>query len=97
MHLPPFLEEAVPYGQEAVGRLFIVQGEGVVGIVYQCGWEAFQRVDQAFVPLDLDVEGRKDLVVGEPFLAVCPVLPRDLVEGVCQVERIILFLGIKHQ
>ena len=61
------------------------------------GGKALEGMDQAVVPVDVDVQAGDDVVKGQFSGSEVVILPGNLVQGVRHVESIVLFLGIQHQ
>ena len=79
-------------------RLHVHQLAGAVAIGQElCRREALEGVDQAVVPVDVDVQPGNDVVERQSLRGKILILAGHLVQGIGHVERIVLLLRIKHQ
>ena len=59
--------------------------------------EVLEGLHQFLVAVDLDLQFADDVLIGHPVAVEFQVLVRHFFQGVCQVEGVILLLGIEHQ
>ena len=87
---------AVPDGPQAVWKDVLMV---VVNLFLrnQGGWQRNQGGDQLFVPFDFNLHMGYNGVEGHPDVGEGLVFLGDLVQGVGEVEGVVLLLGIQHQ
>ncbi len=90
--------DAVPDGAQAVGKVLLV-GMVVVNLLLrdQGRGQRNQGGDQLFIPFDFNLHLGYDGVKGHPDVGEGLVFLGDLVQGVGEVEGVVLLLGIQHQ
>ena len=92
------LQKAFVKHQVGVQRIIVI-GKAVRHHfhVLQLGRKAAQRLDQAGVAVDFNVQFGDDTVIGCAVLVEIPVFLAHLFQGVADVKGVFLLLGIQHK